>query len=75
MVKAYLGTIKRVIQCCLKGELKPCLWELGWRWGYLIGCIRHQSMPFVELQSSISQSRSPFVEPQSSFTESRSELV
>jgi glycosyltransferase involved in cell wall biosynthesis len=75
MVKAYLGTIKRVIQCCLKGELKPCLWELGWRWGYLIGCIRHRSMPFVELRSSITKSRSPFIEPPSSFTESRSDLV
>ena len=48
MVKAYLGTVKRVIQCCLKGELKPCLWELGWRWGYILGCIRHRSFPFVE---------------------------
>lgn len=75
MVKAYLGTIKRVIQCCLKGELKPCLWELGWRWGYLIGCIRHRSMPFVELRSSIAKSRSPFIEPPSSFTESRSDFI
>ena len=75
MVKVYLGTIKRVIQCCLKGELKPCLWELGWRWGYLIGCIRHRSMPFVEPRSSFVKSRSPFIEPPSSFAESQSDLV
>lgn len=53
MVKAYLGTINRMIQCCLKGKLKPCLWELGWRWGYILGCIRHRSTPFVEPRSNV----------------------
>ena len=72
MVKAYFGTIKRVIQCCLKGELKPCLWELGWRWGYLVGCIRHRSIPFVEPRSASVEPRSSFVESRSSFVESRS---
>ena len=75
MVKVYCGTIKRVIQCCLKGELKPCLWELGWRWGYLIGCIRHRSMPFVEPRSSSVETRSPFIQPPSNLVESRSDFV
>lgn len=48
MLKTYLGMIKRLIQGALKGDFKPCLWELGWRLGYLVGCIRHRSMPFVE---------------------------
>jgi glycosyltransferase involved in cell wall biosynthesis len=48
MLKAYLGMIKRLIQGAFRGDLKPCLWELGWRLGYVVGCIRHRSMPFVE---------------------------
>lgn len=48
MVKAYLGTIKRLIQGGLKGNLDPALWELGWRLGYVVGCLRYRSMPFVE---------------------------
>lgn len=48
MVKTYLGMVKRLIQGALRGNLKPCLWELGWRLGYIVGCIRHRSMPFVE---------------------------
>ncbi len=48
MVKAYLGTVKRLIQGVFRGNLKPGLWELGWRLGYLVGCVKHRSMPFVE---------------------------
>jgi glycosyltransferase involved in cell wall biosynthesis len=48
MLKTYLGMIKRLIQGALRGNLKPCLWELGWRLGYIVGCVRHRSMPFVE---------------------------
>jgi glycosyltransferase involved in cell wall biosynthesis len=48
MLKTYLGMIKRLIQGAIRGNLKPCLWELGWRLGYVVGCVRHRSMPFVE---------------------------
>ncbi len=48
MVKTYLGMVKRLIQGVLRGNIKPCLWELGWRLGYVVGCVRHRSMPFVE---------------------------
>jgi glycosyltransferase involved in cell wall biosynthesis len=48
MLKTYLGMIKRFIHGALTGNLAPCLWEVGWRSGYLVGCIRHRSMPFVE---------------------------
>ena len=71
MVKAYLGASIRVIRCCLKGDIEPCLWELGWRWGYIIGCIRHRSMPFVEPHPSRAESQPSFVESQPSFAESQ----
>lgn len=48
MMKAYCGTLMRLIHGLWSGNLRPCLWELGWRCGYLIGCFRYRSMPFVE---------------------------
>jgi len=51
MIKTYLGVGVRFFQSCLRGDRQTCLWEIGWRWGYLIGCFRHRSMQFVELVS------------------------
>ncbi len=39
----------RSVRYLLKGDVKASLRPLGWGVGYLIGCIRHRSMPFVEL--------------------------
>jgi glycosyltransferase involved in cell wall biosynthesis len=45
----YLLIFARSIRAGLKGDLKSCLRPIGWSLGYLIGCVRHRSMPFVEL--------------------------
>lgn len=39
----------RSFRALLRGDIKTSLRPLGWGFGYLVGCIRHRSMPFVEL--------------------------
>ncbi len=39
----------RSVRAFLKGDIKASLRHLGWGLGYLMGCIRHRDMPFVEL--------------------------
>lgn len=48
--KNYLLVGFRSIRSLLKGDIKSCLRPIGWSIGYLVGCIRHRSMPFVELR-------------------------
>ncbi len=40
----------RSVCALLKGDLKASLRPVGWGFGYLVGCIRHREMPFVELR-------------------------
>jgi glycosyltransferase involved in cell wall biosynthesis len=47
--KSYLLMLARSFRSLLKGDFKSCLRPLGWNLGYLIGCVRHRSMPLVEL--------------------------
>jgi glycosyltransferase involved in cell wall biosynthesis len=46
----YLLILARSARYLLRGDIKSCLRPIGWSLGYLMGCIRHRSMPFVELK-------------------------
>lgn len=46
----YALIVIRSIRSFCKGDLKSCLRPIGWSLGYLVGCIRHRSMPLVELR-------------------------
>ncbi len=47
--KNYVLIGIRSVRALLKGDLNASLRPVGWGVGYLIGCIRHRDMPFVEL--------------------------
>jgi glycosyltransferase involved in cell wall biosynthesis len=46
----YLLILARSARYLLRGDIKSCLRPIGWSLGYLMGCVRHRSMPFVELR-------------------------
>jgi glycosyltransferase involved in cell wall biosynthesis len=46
----YLLILARSARYLLRGDIKSCLRPIGWSLGYLKGCVRHRSMPLVELR-------------------------
>lgn len=50
MLPKYVLILARSVNALLKGNFSSCLRPMGWNLGYVKGCIRHRSMPLVELQ-------------------------